>query len=205
MVDVVAIADEGEDHAVEPAEPLAEREDVGEPLARMFSQRQPVDDRDRRLSRELDDDRVRAGPGDDRIDEPLEVPGDVADALPGAHHDVLGQVDRVAAELVHAGLERHPGAKARALEQHRERPPDERRRRVPPRREELRLELRRRSKTRRTSSRLRSATDRRSRPFNDAGSLATFMRHSSGHAHARDPSSVPSISNDCRDPHTHAR
>ena len=63
------------------------------------------------------------------------------DALPAAEHDALGEVDRVAAELGHRGLERDPRAQARSLEQHRERPPLERRLRVPPVGGELGLEL----------------------------------------------------------------
>ena len=103
----------------------------------MLAERQAVDHRDRRLRGELDDDRVRPGPGDDRVDEPLEVAGDVVDALAGAHDRVLGQVDRVPAELVHARLERHARPEARLLEEHRERPPDERRVGVAARREVL--------------------------------------------------------------------
>ena len=37
------------------------------------------------LRGELDDDLVGPGPGHDRVDEPLEVAGDVVDALAGAH------------------------------------------------------------------------------------------------------------------------
>jgi hypothetical protein len=93
----------------------------------MLAKGQAVDHRDRRLGRELDDDLMRTGPGDDRVDEPLEVVGNVADALAGAHDDVLGQVDRVPAELVHPGLERDTRPEARLLEEHRQRPADERR------------------------------------------------------------------------------
>jgi len=39
----------------------------------MLAEREAVDDRDRRLLRELDDDRVGPGSGDDRVDEALEV------------------------------------------------------------------------------------------------------------------------------------
>ena len=131
MVDVVAVADEREHDATQVAEALADREDVGERLARMLAERQAVDDRDRGLGGQLDHDLVRPGPGHDRVDEPLEVAGDVAYALAGAHDDVLGQVDRVAAELVHPGLERHPGPEAGLLEEHRERPAGERRPGVP--------------------------------------------------------------------------
>ena len=76
------------------------------------------------LGGELDDDLVRTRPRHDRVDEALEVAGDVADGLAGAHDGVLGQVDRVPAELGHAGLERHPRPQAGLLEEHRQRPPD---------------------------------------------------------------------------------
>ena len=140
VVDVVAVTDEREHEPVEPPESFAEGEDVGERLAGMLAERQAVDDRDRGLGGELDDDGMRSGPGHDGIDEPLEVEGDVPNALAGAHDDVLGEIDRMSAELVHAGLERHAGAEAGALEEHRERPPGEWRRRVSAERAVLRLE-----------------------------------------------------------------
>ena len=37
------------------------------------------------------DDLVRPGPGDDPVDEALEVAGHVADRLAGAHDGVLGR------------------------------------------------------------------------------------------------------------------
>ena len=127
VIDVVAVADEREDAAPDVPEPLAHREEIGEGLARVLAQRQAVDHRDRRLGCQLDDDLVRPGPGDDRVDEPLEVPGDVPHALAGAHDDVFGEVHRLPAKLVHAGLERHACPEAGLLEQHREGPPRERR------------------------------------------------------------------------------
>ncbi len=142
VIDIVPVADERQDEPIEPPKPLTEREDIGQGLARVLAQGQAVDDRNRGLGRELDDHGVRSRPGNDGVDEPLEIPGDVADALAGTHDDVLGQVDRVPAELVHARLERDASAKARALEEHRDRPPDKRRRSVAAAREEFRLELR---------------------------------------------------------------
>ena len=143
VVDVVAIADERQDDAVQVAELLVEREQVREGLAGMLADREAVDDRDRRLGRELGHDLVRAGARHDRVDEPLEVLRDVADRLAGAHHDVLGEVDRVPAELGHPGLERDAGAQARALEHHREGAPAQRRVGVATLRAELGLERRR--------------------------------------------------------------
>ena len=144
VVDVVAVADEGDDEAIQPPESLANREHVGERLAWMLAQRQAVDDRDAGLAGQLSRDFVRAGPDDDAVDEPLEVPSHVPHALAGAEHDVMGQIDRMPAELDHAGLEGHPRPQARLLEQHRQRPTDQRRRRVAPPRPVLGLERGRR-------------------------------------------------------------
>ncbi len=141
MVDVVPVANEREHEPVELPEPLPQGEHVGESLAWVLPQCQPVDDRNRRLGSELDDDGMRSRPGHDRVDEPLEIAGNVTRALPGAHDDVLGQVDRMPAELVHPRFERDTGTQARPLEEHRERAPGERRFGVPARREELSLEL----------------------------------------------------------------
>ncbi len=143
VVDVVAVTDERQDEPVKSTVTLAQGEDVGERLARMLAEGQGVDDRDRGLGGKLGDHGVRPRPGDDGIDEPFEVASNVANALAGAHHDVFGQVDRVTAELVHPGLEGHPGAKAGALEQHRDRPPGEGRPGVPALSQVLRFELRR--------------------------------------------------------------
>ena len=141
VVDVVAVPDERQRQPAQVAEPLVEREQVGQHLARVLADREPVDDRDGRLRRELDDHLVRPRPGHDPVDEALEVVGDVVHALPAAEHDALGQVDRVAAELGHARLERHARAQARPLEQHREGAPLERRVGVAPLPRELVLEL----------------------------------------------------------------
>ena len=83
VVDVVAVADERERQPAQVAEPLVEREQVGQHLARVLADGQPVDDRDRRLGGELDDHLVRPRPGHDPVDEPLEVVGDVARRSPG--------------------------------------------------------------------------------------------------------------------------
>jgi hypothetical protein len=143
VIDVVAVADERDDEAREPPEPLSHREHVGERLAGMLAERQAVDHGDVGLRGELLDDRVRAGPGDDRVDEPLEVAGDVVDGLAGAHDRVLSQVGRVPAELVHTRLERDACPKARLLEEQRERPPDERRGRMAARLQVFVLQVRR--------------------------------------------------------------
>ena len=110
----------------------------------MLAQRQPVDDRDVGLRGQLEGDLVRPGPDHDAVDEAVEVARHVADALAGPEHDVMGEVDRVTAELGHPGLERHARAQARLLEEHGQRPTRQRRQRVAPRRPELRLQPRRR-------------------------------------------------------------
>ena len=166
VVDVVAVADERDDEAVEAPEPLAHREDVGQRLAGVLAERQPVDDRDAGLRGQLERDLVRSRPHDDAVDEPLEVARHVAHALARPEHDVVGQVDRVTAELDHPGLERHPRPQARLLEQHRQRPPDERRRGMPARLPELALSAPSREDPP-TSSADRSATlSRSARPTN---------------------------------------
>ena len=128
VVDVVAVADERE-HA--PRERRPKRSSIVKTSASAWhgcSRRvRPLMTGIAGLRRELDDDLVRTGPDHDRVDEPLEVAGDVADALAGAEDDVVGQVDRVPAELGHAGLERDARPQARLLEEHRERPAGQRR------------------------------------------------------------------------------
>ena len=121
VVDVVAVTDERDDGALEAAEVLADREDVGKGLTRVLAQGQPVDNGDRCLGRELQDDLVRTGARHDRVDESFEVTGDVAHGLTCTHDGVLREVDGRAAELGHPGLERHAGSQARLLEQHRQR------------------------------------------------------------------------------------
>ena len=126
VVDVVAVADEREHEALQPSEPLLHGEHVGERLAGMLAQGQAVDDRDVGLGGELQGDLVRTCPDHDRVDDPLEVAGHVTDALAGAEHGVVGQVDGVAAELGHPGLEGDPCPQARLLEEHRQRAPGQR-------------------------------------------------------------------------------
>ena len=130
----------------------------------MLAQAQAVDDRDLGLCGELLHHLVRSRPHDDPVDEPLEVARDVADALARAEDDVVGQVDRVPTELDHPGLERHPRAQARLLEEHRERPARQRPIGVPPLARYSALSDAVVAKTRPTSAADRSATLSRSRP-----------------------------------------
>ena len=142
MVDVVAVADEGEHGPPQVSEPLVEGEQVRQGLAGVLADGQPVDHRDRGPGGQLRHDLVGTGPGHDAVDEALEVARHVADGLPPAEDDALGEVDRMAAELGHPGLERDPCPEARLLEQHRERAPLQRRVRVPALGQVLRLEIR---------------------------------------------------------------
>src|SRR5918995_6774969 len=142
----------------------------------MLPQGQPVDDRDLSLCRELLRDLVRTGPDDDTVDEPLEIPSDVTDALAGAEYDVVRQIDRMATELDHPGFERHPRPQARLLEQKRQRPPDQRRLRVPSPLRELPLQC---------SGRLEHHADLRSRQISNAQQVAPMERPGPAHLLAR--------------------
>ena len=88
----------------------------------MLPQGEPVITGNIGLSRELQYHLVGTGAGHDGVDEAREVAGHIADCLASAHDGVLGQVDGRATELRHAGFERHAGAEARLLEEHREGP-----------------------------------------------------------------------------------
>ena len=97
VIHVVAIADESEHEPLEAAEALLQRKDVGERLTRVLADSQTVDDGDRRLCRQFDDDLVGAGSRNQSVDEPIEVAGHVAHALASAEHRLMREVDGVAA------------------------------------------------------------------------------------------------------------
>jgi hypothetical protein len=119
---VVAVADEHQAQAVEPAAALDEGEAVAQDLARVQEVRQAVDHRHRGVGGELDQGFVGEGAGHDQVDEAIEIAGDVGDGLALAELDVVRrQVHSLAAELRHADLEGHAGAQARLLEDHRQR------------------------------------------------------------------------------------
>jgi len=139
--DVVPVADEGDDEPAEPPERLAQGEDVGQRLAGVLVEGEGVDHGDIGGRGQLHGDLVVPGPDDDPVNERLEVARDVGDRFADAPADIArGQLDGTAAELEHAGLERHPRPEAGPLEEHRQRPPDERRPLVAPRDGELGLE-----------------------------------------------------------------
>ena len=79
--DVVAVADVRDRDAVQVAEALAQREQVGERLARVVQRGEAVDDRYLRGVRELGNRRVRASPDHDRVDVARQHPGRVPDRL----------------------------------------------------------------------------------------------------------------------------
>ena len=118
MGDVVAIADIRDRDAVKVGPfALADREDVGETLARMGEIGEAVDHRHRAVPRELLDRFVRVHPQHYRIGHSARDASDVRDALAAAEAD-LGrrQIDTVAAELRDADVERKACAQARLFE-----------------------------------------------------------------------------------------
>ena len=107
------------------AEALADREQVGQRLAGMLAQGQAVDHRDAAWA--ASSTATSWGPVRTTIasTKRSRLRATSRDALAGTQDHVVGQVDRVAAELGRARLERHPGAQAGLLEEHRQRPPGE--------------------------------------------------------------------------------
>ena len=79
--DVVAVADVRDRDAVQGAEPLAQREQVRERLARVVQGSEPVDDRYLRGVGKLGNRLVRARPDHDRVHVARQHPGRVADRL----------------------------------------------------------------------------------------------------------------------------
>ena len=113
--DVVAVAHIGDPQAVQVAEALAERQQIGQRLAGMVVARQPVDHRHLRPVGQLRDHLVRARPDHDR----LHVAGQNARRVPHrlAARElelVAAQDQRRAAELGHPDLERDARPRARA-------------------------------------------------------------------------------------------
>ena len=95
---------------------------IGEQLARMKQIGETVDHRHARLARKLDAGRMREGANHDEVDPAREVARDVLDRFALADTDILRrQINRMAAELRHAGLERDSRAQRRLLKNHRER------------------------------------------------------------------------------------
>ena len=81
-----------------------------------------VDHRHARVRGEALDDRLLEGADHHDVDHPRDHARDVLDRLAARELRVVAvEVDRDAAQLVHARLERHAGARRRLLEHHRER------------------------------------------------------------------------------------
>ena len=119
--DVVAVADVGELEPLEAAEGLAQREQVGQRLARVVAGGEHVEDRDRALGGELLEQRVGPGAHADGVDVAREHERGVPDRLAARELHLVGAQDhRVAAELDDAGLEGHARARRGLLEDERD-------------------------------------------------------------------------------------
>jgi len=120
---VVPVADVGDPDAVGAAEPLADRQCVGERLARVGRVGEAVDDRDRGVCRELVDVLLGERPDHEPVEVAREDGRRVADRLAAAELKLAGgQVDADAAELGDADLERDAGARRGFGEDEPERP-----------------------------------------------------------------------------------
>ena len=121
MRHVVAVPDVGDLDPLAAAEYLADRQEVGQRLARVEVIGEPVDHGDGGMACQVDDRLVGERAGHDAVGHPGERAGDVRDAFPLPHRDVRRpQADGVPAKLRHAGLEAHARAQGRLLEDHRQ-------------------------------------------------------------------------------------
>ncbi|KAF5289491.1 hypothetical protein FQR65_LT20825 [Abscondita terminalis] len=119
---VVAIADPGDGLALDRAAVLDEGEDVGQDLAGMELVGQAVDDGHARVLGKAHDLVLAVGADHHQVGHAADDARAVLDGLGAAQLAVArGQVDHRAAELVHAGLEAHAGARAGLLEDHGQR------------------------------------------------------------------------------------
>lgn len=115
--DVVAVADVGEPQALELAEALAHRQQVGERLAGMVQRGQPVDHRHLRRLGQPRDGLVGAGADHDRVDVAGEDAGGVANRLAARElHLIAAEDDRVRAQLGDPDLEADPRPRRGLLE-----------------------------------------------------------------------------------------
>jgi len=129
---VVAVTHPCHADPFQPAELLANRQQVAQGLAGVFSIGQPVDHGHGGVLRQVPHRPVGVGARHDGVHPPGEIPGHIGDALPRAQLDVLrGQVDGLAAELTHPDLEGDPRPQRRLLEDHRQRLPRGHRRLLP--------------------------------------------------------------------------
>ena len=105
--DVVAVPDVREPDTLQPAEPFADRHDVGHCLTGMLVVGEPVDDGNGTVPRELVHVRLRERPDHDRVEVAREHDRRVANRLAPAELEVGREVEPRAAELRDADLERH--------------------------------------------------------------------------------------------------
>jgi hypothetical protein len=119
---VVAVADPRVLVLRDVAEVLADRQEVGEDLARVQHVREAVDHRHVSELRELLDVLVREGADHDAVDVPREDARGVSDRLAAAElHVSWREEQRVAAELIGADLEGDAGTRRSLHEDHRQR------------------------------------------------------------------------------------
>ena len=121
IADVVRVADPRDRPAGDVAAMLHVRVDVREDLARVVFVGEAVDHRHPRVFSEAFDDGLLERADHHDVDHARDHPRDVLDRLAARQLRVAAiQVDRDAAELVHARLERHAGARGRFFEHHRQ-------------------------------------------------------------------------------------
>ena len=116
MVHVVAVADECEHPALQTAEVLAHRQQIGQCLERVLVVRQCVEHRNARLRRQFGHDGVVEGSDHDAVYPAIQVVGDIGDALTHSEADPLPQMQGVAAQLVQSCFKGHSRPQALLLE-----------------------------------------------------------------------------------------
>ena len=118
---VVAVAYVGQVDALQPAVLLLDSEEVGQRLAGVLLVGQAVDDGHARVLGQVSTSAVREDAGHDAVHHAPQHAGHVGHALALAEADVVGpQVERVPAELGHAGLEADLRPQRGLLEDHRQ-------------------------------------------------------------------------------------
>src|SRR5882672_25647 len=122
VADVVRVADPGDRLALDRATVLDVGVDVGEHLAGVVLVGEPVDHGHARVRGEALDDLLLEGPDHHQVAHARDHLAGVLDRLAAAELRVAGiQVDRGAAELMHARFERQSRARRGLLEDHGER------------------------------------------------------------------------------------
>ena len=119
--DIVGIADPRDGSSRNRAAVLDISVDVGKDLAGVVFVGEAVDHRHARVRGEALDDRLLEGANHHHVDHPRYNACEILDRLAARKLRVAAvQIDRDPAELVHAGFERHAGARRRLLEYHRQ-------------------------------------------------------------------------------------